>query len=141
MAATDNISRNISQSEARKTVAGKAAAATEYFMGAFGFWSNTDTVLLAHATASLRFAGMIMDYHNNTGAATTGDDKPVRLQTSLIVAAPVTGLVAGQIGDPVFAVDDGELTMTSTDNTQVGVIQDFVSAGNGRVLLQGKELQ
>lgn len=52
----------------------------------------------------------------------------------------VTAITAGNIGDAVYAVDDGNATTENTLGPEIGTLVQFVAANSGWVRLRAKAL-
>lgn len=74
-----------------------------------------------------RFLGFCEEtVDNSTGAA--GAFR-VKVRPKGLVELPVTNVVVGDIGKPVFASDDDTFLLTQSTNSAIGLIHRFVSAG------------
>ena len=78
-------------------------------------------------TAGDPFVGMAYEEMDNTSGA--DGDLSVRVYTLGDFGHPLSGAVLADVGRPVFASADDTLTFTGSPNSYVGVVQDFVSAG------------
>ena len=73
------------------------------------------------------FAGVAYEEIDNTGGA--DGDKVVRLYTEGDFEFPLSGATQANVGDAVYASDDGTLTFTATANSFVGYCIDVPAAG------------
>jgi len=85
--------------------------------------------------AGQEFVGIAYEEGDNSTGA-NGDVK-VRAQTEGDFEMDLSGATIADIGKPVYASDDGTITLTATANSFVGYVQDFLSAGKVVVRLRG----
>lgn len=67
---------------------------------------------------------------NSSGAA---GDLNVEVETGMQLKVAVTGIAITSAGAKVYMSDDNTFTLTSTDNSLVGTVREFVSTGVGLV--------
>jgi hypothetical protein len=83
---------------------------------------------VAPLTAGELFAGIAYEEADNS--AGSDGDEAVRVYTQSDFDHALSGAAIANVGDAVYASDDGTLTFTSTSNTYVGVCIDVPSSGN-----------
>lgn len=69
-----------------------------------------------------------------------GDIK-VELVVKGLVELPIAGLVLADMGRTVLAADDDTFTFSTTGNTTIGKVAEFVAAGIGRVAFEAVRYQ
>ncbi len=120
------------------------AATAKIYHGAFvgidatGFAKPYDNATPATTLAGGdRIVGVAAYAADNTSGI--DGDKTVKVMISGAFDHVITGLVAADVGTPIYASDDGTLTKVALGNAFVGWVERFVSAGLGTVRLQGLE--
>jgi len=120
------------------------AATAKIFQGAFvginatGFAKPYDNATPATTLAGGdRIVGVAAHASDNTSGI--DGDKTIKVMISGAFDHVITGLVAADVGTPIYASDDGTLTKVALGNAFVGWVERFVSAGLGTVRLQGFE--
>jgi hypothetical protein len=83
---------------------------------------------VAPLTAGELFAGFAYEEVDNS--AGSDGDKTVKVYTQGDFEHALSGAAIANLGDEVYASDDGTLTFTSTSNTYVGMCIDVPSSGN-----------
>ncbi len=81
----------------------------------------------APLAAAETFVGLAYDQADNS--AGSDGDKSVKCYTQGDFELALAGAAITNIGDAVYASDDGTLTFTSTSNSFVGFMVDLVSSG------------
>ncbi len=89
---------------------------------------------VAPLTAGELFAGIAYEEADNS--AGSDGDLAVRVYTQGDFEHTLSGATIANIGDAVYASDDGTLTFTSTSNTFVGYCVDVPTAGTIIVRIQ-----
>lgn len=82
----------------------------------------------APLTAGEVFLGVAYEEVDNSGGS--DGDKSVRVYTQGDFDHALSGATIANVGDAVYATDDGTLTFTSTSNTYVGFCVDVPSSGS-----------
>lgn len=85
----------------------------------------------------LSFFGIVREYVNNTGGADAAKRVDVWTDGDFVLPMNTTSLVAGDIGKPVYAVDNYTVSETATDLIPVGVITEVISTSLARVSIHG----
>jgi hypothetical protein len=104
----------------------KVAASTTIYKGSLV--SVQADGYAAPLTAAELFVGVAYEEIDNSAGA--DGDKSVRVYTVGDFNHALSGAAIANVGDEVYASDDGTLTFTSTSNTYVGVCIDVPSSGN-----------
>ncbi len=95
------------------------------------------TVAGIATTACVAFAGIAVDTYPNVGVATPSPQPLVAARECYMMNVP--GAVFSNIGQPVYAVDDGTLTLTQPTTGFTGAIGILAGIENGNtfVLITG----
>jgi hypothetical protein len=122
---------------AARRVRRKMAAAVQVYQGALTFLIAASGLLTsATATGANRFGGVAVENCNNSAGGAGA------LQTECIVNGIVTlvnvvhSLTAADIGKIIYASDNYTVTITSTNNVQIGVLEDLDDSGDPVVSLK-----
>ena len=106
-------------------IPGLVAASTTLSDNTLGFWASgyvdDDT-----STGSNAFAGVVKEGQDNSSGS--AGDLSCELYTEGVFYLPGSGLAQSDVGSVCYASDNYTVTTTSTNNTQIGRIVDFVSA-------------
>lgn len=79
------------------------------------------------------FLGVAYARCDNSAADSVAGGKRVRVHQSVDIVHAVSGAALGDLGRPVFASDDGTLTLTPSGNSRIGRVVAFDSAAAVRV--------
>jgi len=91
-------------------------------------------------TAGDPFLGFAEDHQDNS--AGSAGDLDVKVRSQGVVKLAVTGVTGvGDVGEPVYASDDGTFTLTASTNTLVGTVQRHVSGTTCMVTFASSTLQ
>ncbi|MBK8913589.1 MAG: hypothetical protein IPM64_03140 [Phycisphaerales bacterium] len=102
------------------------------YKGAF-VGRNRATTFVRPLTAGDEFLGVAMAHCDNSAVGAVAGAKRVRLQQGVDIVHGVPSSGASDIGRPVFASDDGTLTLSPAGTSRVGRIVAWDSAASVRV--------
>lgn len=107
------------------------AAATLLYGGTLSFVNSSGYLVGITATGVNKFAGIMPERVDNSGGANGDVTAKVENEGQFVLTG--SGFTAADVGVKVYATDNYTITKTSTNNSYVGVIREFISSTKVKV--------
>lgn len=113
-----------------------AAGAIKFFAGAICNKNAAGFAVLGSDTVGETFAGIAFDALDQAAGGVDGDNslKTIAAKSGVAVKLALTGVTLADVGSDAFVVDDGEVSLSTTNSIRVGTIFD-VSATNEAIIV------
>src|SRR5690348_4731450 len=102
----------------------KVAASTVIYAGAYVSFDASGNAVNCATTTAVLFAGVAEHTYDNSAVASATTEKVLRVRVNHLEEGFISGVAATNVRDKVYASTSGDLTLTSTNNAEVGYIHE-----------------